>query len=244
MCSVMAGIGAAVSLFQGYSSYQAQSEANDAQAESQASMARAQAQAAEHNAKMEAKKQEQIADKYGQEAKQLRARNRLYQGRLRASAGAAGLNASAGSPLDLLASGQEAYWQDQMNLLTNQRNANYDSRVTQSNYENEAAANWAKEKNIYADRDRANSALKWNTILGTAASIAGNFIGGSGGGGKSGGSAAGGTTSSGSTIASGWNANTGNYVLNSKDYTFGKINYATPLDRYLSKNTYGGFHFG
>jgi len=234
MCSVTAGIIASslLSVGQGYMSYKAQSEANDAQAESQASMARAQAQAAEHNAKMEAKKQEQIADKYGQEAKQLRARQRLTEGRLRASAGAAGLDMS-GSPLDLLSSGKEAYWQDQMNLLTNQRNANYDSRVTQSNYENEAAANWAKEKNIYADRDRANSALKWNTILGTAASIAGNFIGGSGGGGGN----------SGTSSASGTSWGTSNYTFTGASGS----SWAAPLRLQTSSGVRAvkqGFHFG
>lgn len=238
MCSVTAGIIASslLSVGQGVMSYKAQSEANDAQAESQASMARAQAQAAEHNAKMEAKKQEQIADKYGQEAKQLRARNRLYQGRLRSSAGAAGLDASAGSPLDLLASGQEAYWQDQMNLLTNQRNANYDSRVTQSNYENEAAANWAKEKNIYADRDRANSALKWNTILGTAASIAGNFIGGSGG-------SSGGDSGTSSASGAGMSWSTPNYTFTGASGN----TWTAPLRLQTTSNVRAvkqGFHFG
>ena len=240
MCSVVAGIGAALSLFQGYSSYQSQKEQIQAQADSQASMYRAQAAQAEHNAKIESKKQEQIADQYGEEAKRLRAKQRLLEGRQRAQTGAAGLDMS-GSAMDLLSSGQEAYWQDQMTLLGNQRNENYNSRVQQSNYINKAGSSRAAAHNVLADADRQIGALKMNTILGTAASIAGNFIGGSSGG-KSG-SAASSSSSSGS-IAKGWNANTGNYVLSSNDYTFGRINYATPLDKYLGTNKYGGFRLG
>ena len=191
MCSVLAGIGAALTLFSGYSNYQSQKAQIQAQADSQASMYRAQAQADEYNAKLreqnakvEAKKQEQIADQYGEEAKRLRARQRIAEGQIRAGAGASGLD-MAGSMMDIVASGQEQYWQDQMTLLGNQRNDNYNSRVQQSNYlreaennRNSAANNRAAASNVLADADRQIGALKTSTILGTAASIVPFFSGG------------------------------------------------------------------
>ena len=149
-----------------------------AQAASQASMYRAQAQAAEQNARIENRRQEQIADQYAQQAEKLRARQRIAAGRAAASAGAAGIASGSGSVLDLLASSEDAYREDQANLLSNQRNDNYASRVTQSNYEHQAASHRAAAKNVEAE-------AKWNgitTILGTAASI---VTGGSFGGGKS-----------------------------------------------------------
>ena len=191
MCSVTAGIIASslLSIGTGYVNYQSQKEAIEAQAESQASMYKAQAEAAEHNAKIESKKQEQIADNYGQQQRELRARHRLNAGQVRAGAGAAGLDMS-GSMMDILSSGQEAYDQDKLTLLTNQRNDNYESRAQQTNYENEAGAARVAIQNVYADLDRQKNGIKWNSILGTAASIAAPFIGGSGGG-NSGGASAG-----------------------------------------------------
>lgn len=148
-----------------------------AQAASQAGMYRAQAQAAEQNARIENRRQEQIADQYAQQAEKLRARQRIAAGRAAASAGAAGIASGSGSVLDLLASSEDAYREDQANLLSNQRNDNYASRVTQSNYEHQAASHRAAAKNVEAE-------ARWNgisTILGTAASI---VTGGSFGGGR------------------------------------------------------------
>jgi len=214
MCSVVAAIGGLLTGLQGYASYKSQVEAAEAQADSQASMYRAQAQAAEHNAKIESKKQEQIADNYGQQQRELRARHRINAGQVRAGAGAAGLDMS-GSMLDILSSGQEAYDQDKLTLLTNQRNDNYESRAQQTNYENEAGAARVAIKNTYADLDRQKNGIMWNSILGTAASIAAPFIGGSGGGGgNSGGSSAAGTTYAG-TLYSGTPTSTAGRILSS-----------------------------
>lgn len=215
MCSVIAGIGAALSIFSGYSQYQAQKEQIQAQADTQASMYRAQAQADAYNAKLreqeakvEAKKQEQIADQYGEEQRRLRARQRIAEGKLRAQTGAAGLDMS-GSSSDILSSGQEAYWQDQMTLLGNQRNDNYNSRVQQSNYlreaennRNSAESNRAAASNVLADADRQIGALRTSTILGTAASIVPFFGGGKGGGSTSGTTS---TSGSGTGWSGGWN---------------------------------------
>ena len=193
MCSVMAGIGAALTLFSGYSNYRSQKAAIQAQADSQASYLRAQAQAQEadaaareRNAQVEARKQEQIADNYGQQQRELRDRQRLAAGSLRAGAGAAGID-FIGSPLDIASSGQEAYWQDQMTLLGNQRNDNYASRVTQSNYLADAAGyrNQAENSRRQAqatldDADRQIGALGMSSILGTAMSMT-PFLSGLGG---------------------------------------------------------------
>jgi len=142
---------------------------------------------------MEERRQEQIADQYGEEQRRLRARQRLAEGQLRAQAGASGLDLS-GSMMDILSSGQEAYDQDKLTLLNNQRNDNYDSRVTQTNYLNEGKNNRAAAANVQEDArrqiaalDSKSSALKWGTILGTASSLAGSFLsGGSSGSSSSG----------------------------------------------------------
>ena len=185
MCSVLA-VTTGLSALGGFAQYKQQ----EAAIENQAAMYKAQAAAAEQNAKVEGKRQEQIADKYGEEQRRLRARQRLAEGQLRAQAGAAGIDSTTGSPFDIQAAGQEAYENDKLTLLGNQRNDNYASRVQQSNYLNEAASSRAAASNLESQL----GPLKWGTILGTAASIAGNFGGG--------GSAAGGTSASGSLYAS------------------------------------------
>lgn len=160
MCSVIAGLTA----LGGLMSYRQQQQ----QANAQASMYRAQADAAERNAQIESRKQEQIADQYANEAAKMSARRRLTEGAQRAQTGAAGLN-FGGSALDILSSSNNAYNQDQMTLLSNQRNDNYNSRVTQSNYESQAANDRAAASNI-------QRAAKWqgfSTLLGTAASVYG-----------------------------------------------------------------------
>ena len=131
MCGWVAGLTALGGLFQ----YRQQR----AQANAQASMYRAQADAAQQNARIENRKQEQIADNYAQQQQALRSRRRIAEGAQRAETGAAGLN-FAGSAMDILTSGYDAYRQDAANLLMNQRNDNYASRVAESNYINQANA--------------------------------------------------------------------------------------------------------
>mgnify|MGYP001161764350 FL=1 len=160
MCSVIAGLTALGGIFQ----YRQQQQ----QANAQAAMYRAQADAAEQNARIENRKQEQIADNYAAQADKLRSRRRLIEGSQRAQTGAAGLN-FGGSAMDILSSSNDAYLQDQMTLLSNQRNDNYNSRVAESNYEAQAANDRTAASNI-------KRAAKWqglSTILGTAASVYG-----------------------------------------------------------------------
>ena len=160
MCGWVAGLTALGGLFQ----YRQQ----QAQAGAQASMYRAQADAAAQNARIENRRQEQIADNYAQQQEALRARRRLAAGALRAESGAAGLN-FAGSAMDILSSGDDAYRQDAMNLLMNQRNDNYTSRVSESNYVNEANRANAAAANVRRSARLGGLA----TILGTAASVYG-----------------------------------------------------------------------
>lgn len=160
MCSVIAGLTALGGIFQ----YRQQQQ----QANAQAAMYRAQADAAEQNARIENRKQEQIADNYAAQADRLRSRRRLIEGSQRAQTGAAGLN-FGGSAMDILSSSNDAYQQDQMTLLSNQRNDNYNSRVAESNYEAQAANSRAAASNV-------KRAARWqglSTILGTAASVYG-----------------------------------------------------------------------
>ncbi len=191
MCSIMAGITGLMGVMQ----YQAQQE----QADAQARALERQAEAEEANARYERRAQEQIADNAARETENLRNRQRIIAGQTRAQAGAAGLSLQ-GSTLDILSAGYDAYDQDKETLLSNQRNANFDKRVSESNYLNAAAGHRASADNV---RDAA----KWQgaaTILGTAASIYGNIGGGVGGGGGS----AGTDSASGSGFSSGYSVPT------------------------------------
>jgi hypothetical protein len=193
----------------GVMQYQAQQEQADAQARAY----ERQAEAEEANARYERRAQEQIADNAARETENLKHRQRLIAGQTRAQAGAAGLSLS-GSPLDILSSGYDAYEQDKETALANQRNANFDKRVSESNFLNAAAGHRASADNV-------REAAKWQgaaTILGTAASIYGN-IGGSGGS-SAGSSSAGSSFNAPKSISSSVGTNTtANWTLNS-GYTF------------------------
>ena len=160
MCSLAAGLMVAAGLF----SYQQQVK----QAEQQSNALKAQAEADERNARIEGRKQEQIADNYAKEARDLRNRQRLAQGAQRAQAGSAGIGFS-GSQQDILASSLSAYNEDQQTLLTNQRNDNYNSRVVQTNYLNDASQKRAEADNVVSSA----KAQLIPTLLSTASSIVG-----------------------------------------------------------------------
>lgn len=160
MCSITAGLMGAAALF----GYRQQVE----QAENQSKALKAQAEAYEQNTRIEGRKQEQLADNYAKEAKDLRNRQRLAQGTQRAEAGAAGIGFS-GSQQDLLSSSLKAYGEDQQTLLTNQRNDNYNSRVTQTNYINAANQKRSEADNVV---ESAKGQLI-PTLLSTASSIVG-----------------------------------------------------------------------
>lgn len=160
MCSFMAGLTALSGIMQ----YKAQQDA----ASNQAAAYRAQAETARRNAEIEERKVEQQVDNTAQEQSRLRAQRAAEEGRLRASAGASGLG-FGGSVGDLLSVSNENYLTDQYNLLSNERNQTYDTKVNAANYKNQAAGYSSAADNVMADAKTAGIV----TLLGTAASIAG-----------------------------------------------------------------------
>ena len=162
MCTTAIALG--LTALQGYTQYRA----NEAQTDAQISYYNAQADAAEQNARIQERQGEQIADQYLQQQQKLDARRKLVRGQQAAAAGASGLAAS-GSVLDVMGSSEDAYRKDSMNLLTNQRNDTWSNYVNVVNYQNQANAFRASASNA-RQQGRAN---KFNTILGTAASMYG-----------------------------------------------------------------------
>lgn len=177
MCSVLAGLMALT----GFVQYRNQQNQIKAQANAQARMYEQQARAAEQNARIENRKQEQIADNYAVQANKLRERQRLAEGAQRAETGAAGLGFS-GSAMDILSSNYQAYSGDQQNLLWNQRNDNYNSRVAETSYLTQASDARSAASNVQAEAKRAQRGNLFGSILGTATGIAlanpGNVFGG------------------------------------------------------------------
>ena len=162
MCTTAIALG--LTALQGYTQYRAA----DAQADAQMAYYNAQADAAEQNARIQERKGEQIADQYLQQQQKLDDRRRLIRGQQAASAGASGL-AAGGSVLDVMGSSEDAYRQDSLNLLSNQRNDTWSNYVNVVNYQNQANAFRASASNA-RQQGRAN---RFNTILGTAASMYG-----------------------------------------------------------------------
>ena len=211
MCSLAAGLMGAAGLF----GYRQQVQ----QAEQQSNALKAQAEADERNAQIEGRKQEQMADNYAKDAKDLRNRQRLAQGAQRAQAGSAGIGFS-GSQQDILASSLSAYKEDQQTLLTNQRNDNYNSRVVQTNYLNDAAQKRAEADNVVSSA----KAQLIPTLLSTASSIVGvtsQSSGGSAGGSSA--AASDGLKYQSPTYGSAWNRK--QKTNNTFDFTYRRKNW-------------------
>lgn len=102
--------------------------------------AEAQAEAAEQNAKLQNRQGELIAEQYGQKQRELDNRRRLVQGAQRASAGASGIAAGSGSALDMYMATMDAWREDSVNLLENQRETIYDNYIKVGNYNNQASS--------------------------------------------------------------------------------------------------------
>lgn len=129
-------------------------------------MYEAQAQTAQQNAAIISKQREQQAEAYAQKQKQLNDRFRLARGQARAEAGASGLTAD-GSVADILSSSEDAYKQDSVNLLQNQRNDSWNSYVNEVNYRNQANAYNAAASNA---RKQGHQKM-FATLVGSAANI-------------------------------------------------------------------------
>ena len=137
MCTVALQV--AGTLLGAYGQYQ--------QGQAQSSAYNAQAQAADQNAKIANRQQESVADAYASKQSELRDRMRVAAGQQAATYGARGLDISSGSAMDVLAGTYEGYQKDTTNLLTNQRNDNYEKRVEENNYLNQGSAARASADN-------------------------------------------------------------------------------------------------
>ena len=209
-----------------------QYQQTEAAAEAQAAQLKAQAKMAEQNARQESYRQEQIANKYAKEGEELKARQKIIAGQQRAQAGAAGLG-MAGSPMDILSAGYDAYNEDKMTLLSNQRNDIYNSEVARRNYLTERNSYNTAASNTLS----AAKAQGVGTILGTAASIYGM----TGGFGSTGAKSTKATTSvstpmSGNTTA---NFTTGKGYSFTPNKSLGQWGYGLNMGNFSSNNYFG-----
>jgi len=146
------------------------------QGKAQAAAYEAQAEAAYQNAKIQNKKSELMADQYAQKQRELDDRRRLVTGQQIAAAGASGISSNVGSPLDVYTASMDAWGQDTVNLLTNQRNDQWSNYVNEVNYRNQGNAAMANAKAA----KQAGTIGAFTTLLSGAASMYG--MKGSGGG--------------------------------------------------------------
>ena len=135
MCGVIEGITAAMTGLQMYGQRQ-QYKAQEAAYNAQAQAADANAKIMEQNQRINDRKAENIADAYAFQQSKLDDKRRLVRGQIAAAQGASGLT-GVGSGLDILGASNEAYYQDSMNLLQNQRNDIYSNRIDNWNLENQ-----------------------------------------------------------------------------------------------------------
>lgn len=136
----------------------------------------AQEAVARQNAAIAARQREQQADAYAQKQSQLNDRMRLVRGQAAAAAGAGGFTAD-GSINDILDSSYDAYKQDSMNLLSQQRSDSWSQYVNQVNYINQANAYDNAARQV---RKQGHQKI-FGTLLGAAATAYGQgWIGGSG----------------------------------------------------------------
>lgn len=170
MCGVIEGLTAAMTGLQMYGQRQ-QYKAQEAAYNAQAQAADANAKIVEQNQRINERKAENIADQYAWKQGQLDDKRRLVRGQVAAAQGAAGLT-GVGSGLDLLAASNEAYYQDSMNLLQDQRNDMYDNRITNWNLEN--------QKIGYQNQAKSYRAAAANTVqqgrMGMLSTLAGGAM--------------------------------------------------------------------
>jgi hypothetical protein len=139
------------------------------QGKAQAAAYEAQAEAAYQNAKIQNKKSELMADQYAQKQRELDDRRRLVTGQQIAAAGASGISSNVGSPLDVYTASMDAWGQDTVNLLTDQRNDQWSNYVNEVNYRNQGNAAMANAKAA----KQAGTIGAISTLLGGAASMYG-----------------------------------------------------------------------
>ena len=126
-----------------------QAEATRKQAEYQRQYEQQKAEAEYQNARIQNRKSEQMAEQYAAEQRKLDERRRLIAGQQAAAAGASGIVGGLGSSLDIYNASMDAYTQDSLNLLSNQRNSMYDNYLQEVNYRNAGNAITAQAENNY-----------------------------------------------------------------------------------------------
>lgn len=137
-----------------------------AETKAQVAMYNNQAKLAEQNAKMSERKAEQIADNYGREQRKLTNQMRIAMGQNRNEAGASNLMAT-GSVKDVMDSSYDAYREDSLQLLQNQRN-DVDSQALQTwNFNQQKASALSGAANA----KQAGRMKLLGTLLSTAASV-------------------------------------------------------------------------
>ena len=184
MCSITLALAGLTTGLQMAGQYQ-QSRAQAASLNAQAEAAQRQADAAYQNAKIQGRKGEQMAVQYAQEQRRLDNQRRLVIGQQTAQAGASGLAGGVGSSLDVYNASMEAWNEDSLNLLNNQRNAMYDNYIGEVNLRNQGNEYTAQSANYKAQASAAKSAgnmAMFTTLLSGAASMYG--MKGAGGGGS------------------------------------------------------------
>lgn len=164
MCGVVAGLTVAAAALQ--------MKAQHDQTAAQVDAYRAQAANAEQNARINTVKSGQIAEQYAQQQEKLNDKRRLVRGQILAEQGASGV--TGGSGLNILSSSNNAWQQDSINLLKNQRNDEYNNWAQTVNLNNQANAYETAANNTA----RQGRLAQLGTIVGTAASLYG--MGGSG----------------------------------------------------------------
>lgn len=170
MCGVIAGLTAAMTGLQMYGQRQ-QYKAQEAAYNAQAQAADANAKIMEQNQRINDRKAENIADAYGYQQSKLDDKRRLVRGQIAAAQGAAGLT-GVGSGLDILGASNDAYYQDSMNLLQNQRNDIYSNRLENWNLENQKIG-YLNQANAY--RSAAANAVQQGR-LGMLSTLAGGAL--------------------------------------------------------------------
>ena len=170
MCGVVAGLTAAMTGLQMYGQRQ-QYKAQEAAYNAKAQAADANAKIMEQNQRINDRKAENIADAYAYQQSKLDDKRRLVRGQIAAAQGASGLT-GVGSGLDILGTSNEAYYQDSMNLLQNQRNDIYSNRIDNWNLENQKIG-YMNQANAY--RSAANNVAQQGR-LGMLSTLAGGAL--------------------------------------------------------------------
>ncbi len=175
MCSLSMALMGLTTGLSAVGTYQ-QSRAQAAALEAQSQAAQQQADAAYQNAKIQNRKSEQQAEQYANEQRKLDAQRKLVIGQQTAQAGASGVVSGVGSSLDMYNATMDAWQQDSVNLLSNQRNTMYDNYVSEVNLRNQGNAYVAQAHNYSAQADAAKDAGvigMFGTLLGGASQMAG-----------------------------------------------------------------------